>query len=171
MSFSEMLQSVQMQQQPPNPADQQMDYTIAEFADTQDLNALYMEQMAARPVESMKRYGRAFTQVTRTKNMPVLVMHGEVRKERTCQHGRTVFQVPCCGNLRECIVCQALNNAVAAQGAVTVVQSYATTLQHVTDNLAAFSSSPREAVEALVAFWEDKPDVRKPLSHYGAVRV
>ena len=58
----------------------------------------------------MKRYGRAFTQVTRTKDMPVLVMHGEVRKERTCQYGRTVFQGPFCGNLRECIVCQALNN-------------------------------------------------------------
>ena len=171
MSFSEMLQSVQIQQQPQAPAEQQMDYTIGEFADTQDLNALYSEQMAARPAESMKRYGRAFTQVTRNKDMPVLVMHGEVRKERTCQYGRTVFQGPFCGNLRECIVCQALNNSVTAHGDRVAIQQYAKTLQHVMDNLGSFSGSPRGAFEALVAYWEDKPDVRKPLSHYGAVRV
>ena len=139
MSFSEMLQSVQIQQQPQAPAEQQMDYTIGEFADTQDLNALYSEQMAARPAESMKRYGRAFTQVTRNKDMPVLVMHGEVRKERTCQYGRTVFQGPFCGNLRECIVCQALNNSVTAHGDRVAIQQYAKTLQHVMDNLGSFS--------------------------------
>lgn len=100
----------------------------------------------------------------RTWEQEVFVEHSEIPQDRNCQS----LAQPLCLNSRKCVTCSALRSMQHADSCIKLqeaVQAYYSLMPK------AAPASPMELIKHVAVTLATLPDLRKKLSHMGAVRI